>query len=163
MASVSSAHLIFFIASLVVATAVAGTMVVEVGQVGSAIETRSSGVTDDIETEIAIISDANEGDAIVNESGSNSYDTDLTLLVKNIGDRSLEAEPSEIDVFVDGSYISHDRFFVERADNSDGSWDPSTVVEVTIPVNDIGDGDISVTIMTRGDEDTIRFYYEESD
>lgn len=155
MASVSSAHLILFIASIVVATAVAGTVIVEVGQVGDAIEMRGDGVADDIETEITIINDENRGDAVVDEDNGT-----VTIYAKNIGSGHLAADPVGMDAFVDGSYTTIAS--VERIDDPDATeWGPGSVVAIELELEDGPDpGDeLSVVIIVQGAEGQTTLYY----
>ncbi|MFC7079996.1 CARDB domain-containing protein [Halorussus caseinilyticus] len=98
MASVSSSHLILFIASLIIAASVAGTFTQGVQRLSSALGDRSIDVSGDIRTDISIISDPGSG-AVYNESENN-----VTVLVKNTGSRSLPAESDRIDVLIDGQY-----------------------------------------------------------
>lgn len=157
MGSVSVTHLIMFIGSLVVAAAVAGTIVAEVGQVSDTIEVRGSGTVDEIETEIVIISDEAVSEAIVEDGVGEQT---VTILIKNVGDNDLSATPATIDVLVEGSFITNDDMEVERVENEDRTdWPPGSVVEVTITLEDesISD-DTTVTAIVNGNEDRIRFH-----
>ncbi|THE62940.1 flagellin [Salinadaptatus halalkaliphilus] len=161
MGSVSATHLIMFIGSLVIATAVAGTVVVEVGHVSNSIEDRSASVTTEIETEIAIISDESQTDAIVSEDGQGNLDT-ITVLVKNIGSEDIPADPSAVDATVDGSYTTVDT--VSHVEEDDArTWEPGGVTEIDLAIADEQEpsGDIDVTIIVSGNEDTMTFYYPE--
>ncbi|RQG86751.1 flagellin [Natrarchaeobius halalkaliphilus] len=158
MASVSAAHMIMFIGSLVLASAVAGTVIMEVGQVSDSIETRGTSVADEIETEIAIISDASRSDAIVDDDDVQT----LTVLVKNIGNAELEADSSTVDILVDSSYVSSADVTVERVDVDSTVWEPGGVVAIEIADQNV-DGDTAVTVIASGNEDTIRFYWDAED
>ena len=100
MASVSASHLILFVASMVIAAGVAGTLTNEVSRVSGAIDDFGVEVSDDIRSDIEIISDA----------GSPVWDTDgnenVTLLVKNTGSITLATGPSDVDVLLDGVFQS---------------------------------------------------------
>ncbi|WP_137287256.1 flagellar protein G [Halorussus salinisoli] len=98
MASVSSSHLILFIASLIIAASVAGTFTQGVQRLSSALGDRSIDVTGDIRTDVSIISDPGSG-AVYDEDNET-----VTLLVKNTGSRSLPAESDRIDVLINGQY-----------------------------------------------------------
>lgn len=149
MASVSASHMIMFVASLLVATAVAGTVIGEVGVVSSAIENRGSAIADDIETDIAIISDESQPQAIVSEDGD-----EITVLVKNVGNNDIPADASQLDILVDGSHTTASE--LERVDADSDIWEEGGVVEVTIE-GDVS-GDTSVTVIASGNEDSITFY-----
>lgn len=156
MASVSATHIILFIASVVVAAGVAGTVVMEVNELSDAVETRSSAVSEEIATDIQITSDAAYTDSIYDET-----DEEVTVLVKNVGSESLQAHPNEIDVLVDGRLIPRQYTDVERVDVDDDTWRPGGVVEVTVDVagHDAVDvsGDTRVTVIVNDNEDSIDF------
>lgn len=156
MAGVSASHLIMFVGSLVVASAVAGTVVMEVGQVSNTIEVRGGAVADDIETDLAIISDESQPDAIVDD-GEEEGEDEVSVLVKNIGNSEVPADPNAFDVLVDGSYASVDT--VEKLPEDADHWEPGSVVEVTVTEQSI-DGDTEVVVMVSGNEDSIRFHYD---
>lgn len=156
MSSVSATHLILFIASLVIAVGIAGTLVMEVGKLDTAIENRGTNVAEEIETEIAIISDEGASAAIYDPDAA---DDDVTILVKNIGSQSVPVDERVVDVLIDGTYISNsDIVGMERID-VDGSetWRPGGVVEITIANHDPS-GDTELTVIVDGGEDSIQVY-----
>ncbi|MXV61804.1 flagellin [Natronorubrum sp. JWXQ-INN-674] len=154
MSSVSATHLIMFIGSLVIASAVAGTVIIEVGNVSDSIEMRGSAVAEEIDTEIAIISDESQPDAMVNDDGS------VSVLAKNIGNKDIPGDPRYIDVVVDGSYAPVES--VERLDADSNGWDRGGVVEITTEADQLnGDGDTDVAVIVNGNEDAITFYWSE--
>lgn len=157
MSSVSSTHLIMFIGSLLIATAVAGTVVVEIGGMSDSIETRGSAVAEDIETELVIISDESQPDAIVDDESGN-----VTVLVKNVGTTTIPAEPSKFDVLLDGSHtVPSD---ARRVDGTqDDEWRPSGVVELTIDPDRDLDGDTEIVVIVGNNEDSITTYVESED
>ena len=148
MSSVSASHLVIFIASIVVAAGVAGTLVTQVDRVSTSIVNQNEDVEERIDTDIRIISDTGQPDSIY-DSGTNN----LTLYVKNTGGTELNIQQDDIDVLVDGSFNSPDT--VSRVDDTTDRWPPGTVVEVT--VNGITSGDTRATVSVRENEDTIRF------
>ncbi|WP_049922544.1 flagellin [Halopiger djelfimassiliensis] len=150
MSGASATHLILFVASLVVAAGIAGTVIVEVNQLSDAIETRGTGVADEIQTEIAIISDEKQSDAIYNDS-----ENELTVLVKNIGSETVPVDAQIVDTLIDGRYVSNDEVTVERVDVSGSdSWRPGGVIEVTI-ANQSVSGDTEIAVIVNGNEDSI--------
>lgn len=158
MSGVSATHLIMFVASLLVAAGIAGTVVVEVNQMSSALETRGTHVAEEIETEIAIISDESQTDAIVDAEN----DT-VTVLVKNVGSRSAPVDPTIVDVLIDGGYVpNEDVVSLERVD-VDGSdtWRPGGVVEITVE-REVS-GDTEITVVVNGNEDSIRFHVQDAE
>jgi flagellar protein FlaG len=149
MSGVSASHLVIFIASIVVAAGVAGTLVTQVDRVSTSITEQNEDVEERIDTDIRIISDTGEPDSIYDDSNDN-----LTLYVKNTGGTELTPEAGSIDVLVEGSFNSPDA--VSRVDGPNDRWPPGTVIEVTAQGVDIS-GPTRVTVSVRENEDTIRF------
>ena len=147
MASVSSSHLILFIASLIVAASVAGTFTQGVQRLSSALGDRSVDVSGDIRTDVRIISDSGSS-AIYDDSG----DGMITVLVKNTGSRTLDASSDQIEVLVDGRYQTD--VTVSVVDGS--AWAGGNVAKVEI-TQSLGSGDHRVKIIVNGDSDVLRF------
>ncbi|MFC4360161.1 flagellar protein G [Halobium salinum] len=145
MASVSVSHLILFIASLIVAGSVAGTLMTGVDRLGSAIEDESLDVSKQVRTDIEVISD----------SGSAVYDTNnegnITLYVKNTGSRNLPPDGTGLDVLVDGQYATDTSLTL-----LDGDWDTGDVVELQISTT-LSPGDHRVKLIMGGDEEVFHF------
>ncbi|MCQ4332376.1 flagellin [Natronomonas sp. F2-12] len=150
MSGVSASHLVIFIASIVVAAGVAGTLVTQVDRVSQSITEQSEGIEEQIDADVQIISDTgNSGSIYDSESGS------LTLYVKNTGDSELDPTPDDVDVLVEGRFKSPAN--VTRVDGGNGAiWPPGSVVEITVEGVDI-DGPTRVTVTVEGNEDTIQF------
>ena len=149
MSGVSASHLVIFIASIVVAAGVAGTLVTQVDRVSTSIVSQNEDVEERIDTDIRIISDTGQPDSIY-DSGTDN----LTLYVKNTGGTELTPDTGSIDVLIEGSFNSPDT--VSRVDGQNDRWPPGTVIEVTVEGIDIS-GDTRVTVSVRENEDTIRF------
>jgi len=147
MASVPVSHLILFIASIIVAAAVAGALTTQVGRVSGAIDDQGLHLSQQIRTDIAIISDP--GSAAVYDSGSNQ----LTLLVKNTGSRTIPSDPNQIDVLVDGVIQTNVTTTVVDA----SAWEPTTVLEVTVADVPLATGDHRVKVVVSGDEAVMEF------
>jgi flagellar protein FlaG len=150
MSGVSASHLVIFIASIVVAAGVAGTLVTQVDRVSQSITEQSEGIQSQIDADVRIISDTGSSGSIYDDGTGN-----LTLYVKNTGDDELDPSPTGIDVLIEGRFKSPTS--VRRVDGGDGTvWPPGSVVEVTVEGVDI-DGPTRVTVAVRENEDTIRF------
>lgn len=146
MASVSSSHLILFIASLLIAASVAGTFTQGVQRLSSALGDKSIDVSGDVRTDIEIISDPGSG-AIAN-------DDEATVLVKNTGSRNLEASSDQIEVLLDGKYQTD--VSVTVVDGS--AWRIGNVAKITITLDQPLDaGDHRVKVIVNGDEEVLRF------
>lgn len=144
MASVSVSHVVMFIASLVIAASVAGTLVAGVDRVSTSVDDRSAILTDRIDTDIEIISDPGS-DAI--------YDgTTVTVLVKNTGTRSLPTDPGMIDVLIDGEYVADHT--LEPITGND--WTRGDVVRIEFD-RTLDGGDHRVTVSIDGNRDLLQF------
>jgi flagellar protein FlaG len=147
MASVSSSHLILFIASMVVAAGVAGTFTRSASEVSAAIESKSLDESQELRTDLAVISD----------SGSRVYDVDgngnITLLVKNLGSTPLPTRPEALDVLVDGRY----RGAVTITVVDGPTWASGNVARLEIASPNLPAGDHRVKVAAGGDEEVFEF------
>jgi flagellar protein FlaG len=153
MASVSASHLVIFIASLVVAAGVAGTLVTEVDRVSQSITDQSDEMAETIGTDIQIISDTGEPGSIYD--GAN-----VTLLVKNVGSTDLQPRSDRIDLLVEGRFITPEYVTVELVEADITTWEPGTVVRIDADVGSAGvdiDGATRASVAAGDSEDTIRF------
>lgn len=148
MASVASSTLILFIASLLIAASVAGTMTTGVERLGAALGDRSADVSSEIRTDIDIISDAGSPNAVYDANQK-----ELTLLVKNTGSQTLSNESANFEIIVNGTYQHN---VSSRVINSD-SWRPGTVVDVTVHGVDLSTGDHRVLVIVNGDRELFEF------
>lgn len=147
MASVPISHLIIFIASIVVAAGVAGTLTTQVEGVSQAIDDQGLDVSQEIRTDIEVISDASSNQVYDGSAG------ELTLLVKNTGSRTLPSDADQVDVLVNGSYQGDVALSV-----LDGpAWEPTTVAEVTVSNVSLPAGDHRVKVIVKGDEEVFEF------
>ncbi|MDG5820899.1 flagellar protein G [Natronococcus sp. A-GB7] len=124
MSSTSISSLILFIAAMIVAAGVAGTLVTTVTDVSSSVSTQTGNTADAIDTDIAIISDAGS-DAVYDEG-----DGTVTLYVKNTGEKTLASDGAGLDVLVDGEYVSSGEFEIEI--HGDDHWRSGAVAELEI-------------------------------
>lgn len=150
MADVSAPTLILFIASLVIAAGVSGVLINTVTDISSALDDRGADVSNNIRTDVEIISD----------SDPDTYDADngtLTLYVKNTGSRSLPATSQTFDVIVDAQYRTN--VTVTIADG-ESTWRPHGVVEVVVGDLSLSSGDHRATFVVDGDEETFQFNYK---
>lgn len=148
MASVSTSTLILFIASLLVAASVAGTMTTGVERLGSALGDRSADVSSEIRTDVTIISDAGSPASIYDGSST------VTLLVKNTGSQTISNQSSNFEILIDGSYQTDVSTLV--LDDST-TWRPGTVVEITITGVGLNTGDHRVLLIVNGDREEFVF------
>lgn len=140
--------MILFIASLIVAASVAGTMTSGVDRLNGALSDESLDVTEQVRTDIEVISDA--GSPVYDQSGNQN----VTLLVKNTGSRNLPPDGTGLDVLVDGQYQTST--WVEPLE-TDGRWDTNDVVQVHIDAGPLSAGDHRVKLILSGDEEVFVF------
>lgn len=164
MASVPVSHLILFIASLVIAAGVVGTITTGVDRVSAAVDDAGLDATEQLRTDVTVISDANAG--VYNASG----DQNVTLLIKNTGTYRLAPDGSDLDVVFDGQFVRPNATSGELV-SADGAnaWSRGDVLRLTIDVNEIdgtsdglADGDHRVFLTVNGDEELFQFRVEEN-
>ncbi|MFB6122477.1 MAG: flagellar protein G [Haloferacaceae archaeon] len=147
MASVSSETLILFIASILVAASVAGTMTNGVNRLSGALGDRSIDVSHEIRTDIEIISDPGSANVY-----NNTTDV-VSLLVKNTGSQSLSTNPGGIDVLVDGQYEA--AVNVTVVDGTD--WREGNVVRLNVSNVALSSGDHRATVEVNGNREVLEF------
>lgn len=148
MASVSVETMILFIASMLIAAAVAGTFADSVGELSNALGERGVQVSQEVRTDIEVISDSGS-DAIYDAGTGN-----VTLLVKNTGKEDLAADRAQVDVLVDGSYNADITVTVV---SDDATWSRGAVAEVEVSVGSLSVDDHRVKIIVNGAEEVFRF------
>jgi flagellar protein FlaG len=126
MASVSVSHLILFIASMLIAASVAGVFTSSVDELASAIDDRGVQVSENVRTDVAIISDSGSENVYDSENNGN-----VTLLVKNIGSNDLVVSDTQIDVLIDGQFQGSGDISVELLGEGE-AWSPDEVVRIEV-------------------------------
>lgn len=147
MASVSSETLILFIASILVAASVAGTMTTGVNRLSDALGDRSIDVSEDIRTDVEIISDPDSNAVYDNETDT------VTVLVKNTGSGTLNHDPPNVDVLVDGQYRTNVSTTVVDGE----SWSVGNVVRLEAGDVTLDTGDHRVVVLVNGDREVMEF------
>ena len=155
MASVSASHLIIFIASLVIAAGVVGTLTTGVDRVSSAIDDRSLDVTQQVRMDMAIISDP---------GADYPADSDLTIHVRNTGSQGVPIENAEsVDIVFNGNFVTNDDTTITDANDGDDVWRSGEVVEITINNADSYDFDPGTNrLVLTVNEDQETFIFEAS-
>lgn len=151
MASVSASQLVIFIASVLIAASVAGTLTNTVGELDGVVEELGLDVTDTVRTDIEIISDS-EADVYDIEGNEN-----VTLYVKNTGTNQLPTDGSTMDVRLDNTYITDVSYSLIDSE----SWGPDDVARVEISAPDLENGYHTVELNLNGDEEQFSFTIEE--
>lgn len=150
MASVSVSELILFIAALTVALGVATTLMGNVQNISQSMGQKGDSMAETIETDVEIISDPGSPSSIYNNSTNN-----VTILIKNTGQKTLAADGTELDVLVDGEYATIENATVAGAPNS-RSWRSGAVLKVTVSRN-LDSGPHRITVHANRDSSTLRF------
>jgi len=150
MASVSASHLIIFIASLVIAAGVVGTLTTGVDRLNNAIDDRSLDVTQQVRMDMAFVSDP--GAEYTAES-----DTQISVYVRNTGSQGVPIEPSAVDVVFNGQFIGNDDLEIQDANGNEPVWRPGGVVNITVTNTSIRSGDNRLRLTVNEDEETFEF------
>jgi flagellar protein FlaG len=152
MAGASVSEMILFIAALVVAASVAGTLTTQVDRVSDSLDDRSLDLSQEIRTDVTVISDP--GAPVHDRDGNGN----VTLYVRNTGSSSLPADAGTIDVFFDGSYQSALSVTVVKPTDATDSWPRGGVIELSFNVGTLTDGsDHRVKLIVREDEELFEF------
>jgi flagellar protein FlaG len=150
MASQSVGSLILFIASLVVAAGVAGTLSTGVQRVSSSIDQGSVDTAQQIRTDIEI----------VNDPGRNyDHTNDLTIYVKNTGTQGILNESQPFNIIANGNFVQDSDITVSDANNNNlDAFREGDVAEVVIPASYIQgpDDDNRVLVTVNSDEEVLQ-------
>ncbi|MFP4654714.1 MAG: flagellar protein G [Methanohalobium sp.] len=142
-------HMIFFIAAVIIAVGVVGALSTNVQSIMGATSENSEVVSDQLKTDITIISDP---EVIPYNTTSDYY----TFYAKNTGKSDIA--PEYVDVILDGEYIQGKNLNMSLQD-SPGVWKPSGVIIINVTTGDpLDPGDHRLKITTdNGISDTIDF------
>ena len=150
MASVSASHLIIFIASLVIAAGVVGTLTTGVDRLNTAIDDRSLDVSQQVRMDMAFVSDP----------GSEIYTAgadDVSVYVRNTGSQGVPIEPSAVDVVFNGEFVGNDDLIIQDANGNDPVWRSGEVVNITVTNTTVNSGDNRLRLSVNEDEETFEF------
>jgi flagellar protein FlaG len=142
--------LILFIAALTVALGVSTTLMSNVQDISHSIGAKGDGVTETIETDVEIISDPGSPSAVYDNSTGN-----VTLLIKNTGQKTLAADGTELDILVDGEYAAIADSEVVGSPAAT-TWQSGDVLRVTV-TKTLDAGSHRVTVHANGDTAELRF------
>ncbi len=139
----SATHIVFFIAAVVLAGAVVGTLSTQIGKFQNDIQDRGELLSDELSTDIRIINDA-----------ANVPNNPIVLYVLNTGERPLN--PNSTVVFVDGQPYTSLTFDV--LETSEDVWRAGQVLEITVTGLNLGAGDHRAKVsVAHGVSDSFRF------
>lgn len=152
MASVSISHMVIFIASLVIAAGVVGTMTTGVDRVNEALEDNSIDASEQLRTDVTVISDAG---GTVYDSGNDT----ISLLVKNTGTQPLPPDGTNLDVIVNGQFVDPANVDATVLTGTGDTWNRNDVLRLEINGQGLSTGDHRVKLTINGEEAVFRFRY----
>jgi flagellar protein FlaG len=150
MASVSVSHLIIFIASLVVAAGVAGTLTTGVERVSNAVEDGSLDVSQQVRTDIDIVSDP-ANPTIDGTSGN------LTVHVRNTGSQAIFIRPDAVDMVLNGQFVTNSDFTITDANGGKTVARTGDVMAIEIDSSLVQSGDNRLFLTINSDEEVYAF------
>ena len=154
MSGVSASTLVIFIASILVAAGVAGTLVATVGDISNSAETRGDAITESIDADIELLNDGGGSNFYV-ENGDGT--SDITFYVRNTGSNALLEDADEIDVLVNGLFET-DLAITSMNGDDDGVWAEDEVLEIVVSLGKELDGSGNrLTVSTKGTERSLEF------
>ncbi|MDL0138838.1 flagellin [Halobacterium salinarum] len=150
MASVSSAHLVLFIAAILFSAALAGALTDSATIIGDSVNDAAGTDVAHANTAFSVVSDPGAPNSVYNDT----TDT-LTILVKNTGDSTPLSDPRDITVLVDGEYQTPASTAVVSA-NAD-TWRPGTLLRVEVTVDLAPNTETRVVVDASGHRDHFTF------
>lgn len=131
--SLSGTHVIFFIASVIIAGAVSGVIVAVITDVSNSLSDRGERVQEQLDTEFKIINDPDN----IPTSGS-----DYLFYLKNIGSTALSTSNVTFNLFVDGDLVA-----IANYNFSDTSIQIDEVVTIYVDNSEISAGDHTLRLV----------------
>ncbi len=140
--SISSSHLVFFLASMVVASTLAGVFITSTDSISSGIRSREDALSERLKSDISIINDPN-----------NMPNDPLIVYVKNTGSTSMNK--TDVEILVNGTLQQPSS--IQLVDGDDNIWSPTEVIKVKIDIKlESGDHWLKV-VASHQSEDTLEF------
>jgi len=137
--SLTGTQVIFFVASVIIASAVSGVFIVVINDVSNSLSERGERVQDQLDYEFAIINDPNN----IPSEGSN-----YLFYLKNIGGKKISTTNSTFTIFIDGELVA-----VANYNFSDNSINPDEVTTMYIVTSEIDAGDSTLRVVGPRDID----------
>lgn len=131
--SLTGTHVIFFIASVIIAGAVSGVIIAVITDVSNSLSDRGERVQEQLDTEFKIINDPDD----IPTDG-----TDYLFYLKNIGGRELATTNDTFNIFLDGEFI-----VIANYNFSDTSIQPDEVATLYIDDGEISSGDHTLRVV----------------
>ena len=152
MSGVSASTLVIFIASILVAAGVAGTLVATVGDISNSAETKGDAITESIDADFEILNDG---------GGTNFYDKNdenITFYIRNTGSNALLQNSDDINILVNGQFEQNVAIRSVTSDTNDDVWAEDEVLEIEVDLGQtLNDSGNRLTVSTKGTERSIEF------
>lgn len=161
MSGISASTLVIFIASILVAAGVAGTLVTTVGDISSSAETQGDAISDSINTDIELLNDG-RGSNFYQENVENgdgeTVEGLITLYARNAGSTNLRLD-SQVNVLLNGRLVSSDNLTLTPTNGGDPDvWTENEVIEIEISLSETLEGSGNrVSVSVEGSERSIEF------
>jgi flagellar protein FlaG len=160
MSGVSASTLVIFIASIVVAAGVAGTLVTTVGEISTSAETQGDQITESIDANIELLNDGGGSNFYVEDNFDDGHAAEITVYAKNTGSTTLTKNESELNVLVNGLFVDAGSLNVTSMNGNDDrrAWVEDEVIEIVIELDDPLDGSGNrLTVSPEGTERSLEF------
>jgi len=131
--SLTGAHVVFFIAAIIVSGAVSGIFIGITLNVSTSLTERGERLQEQLDTDFAII---NDPDNIPSE------DLDYVFYFKNIGSREIASSNDTFQVFIDGDIVAYAKY-----NFSNDTLQPSEYTKLYIAQSEIAEGDHTLRIV----------------
>jgi len=167
MSGVSASTLVIFIATVLVAAGVAGTLVTTVGDISNSAETQGDEITESINANIELLNDGS-GSEFYNEDDEDfeeGQEAEITVYARNTGSTTLVKEEDELDVLVNGQFVQTDNLEITSMNGGDDgarAWAEGEVIEIVIQLDERLEGSGNrLTVSPSGAERSIDFNADE--
>lgn len=131
--SLTGTHVVYFIAAVIIASAVSGVFITVINNVASSYLERGDRVQEQLDTEFKIINDPNN----IPTEGS-----DYVFYIKNIGGASFATSNETFQLFVDGEIIG-----IGNYNFSEKSITPDEVSSIYVETSEISVGDHTLRVV----------------
>jgi flagellar protein FlaG len=140
--------MIFFIAAIVVATAITGVLITTTYKFSDSIEQRGGDIGDSIGTDINI---ANDEIAMPYNASNNT----LTLYIQNTGSTMIPFDNATVIVMINGTYYDNLTFVLPSGVTQ---WGPNIMMTIVVGDVTLPDADYRLmVVVASGAKDTITF------
>jgi flagellar protein FlaG len=149
MPGTAASQMIFFIAAMIVATAVAGVFVTTVINLSKDIRKEADSTSDRFNTQIQVINDPSM-------MQYNSTCSTLVVLVKNIGTAGIDY--NTVTIILNGTYFTRNNMTFALKDGA-SDWTSGVVLEITLTNCTLGSGDHKMKVWA-GTRENVDFSFK---